>query len=142
MPDFLKLSSEFACTQNIKNVFEQNSVYGIEFFTVESIKDNKGKSISGYFATHIWNKLAAIDKNNYIGSKPNRKGIITDLQKFSLDAELLQTLPLDKRLIFELSNSPCSFIVHQSLYDLLTAENLTGMRFWKVSEWNNNAMFR
>ncbi len=33
-------------------------------------------------------------------------------------------------------------IVHQSLVEAMQAAGLTGMRFWKVSEWDEDAMFR
>lgn len=33
-------------------------------------------------------------------------------------------------------------LVHQSIFEAIQAAGLTGMRFWKVSEWDDNAMFR
>ena len=140
MPDFLMLSSEFACTENVKKLFE--NVYGIEFFSIETIKDNKGKIITGYYATHIWNKLPAIDKQNYIGGKVNRKGYISDLKKFSLDSELLNGIQLEKRLVFELSDSPATYIIHESLYKLIESQKLTGFSFFRVDDWDEDAMFR
>jgi hypothetical protein len=142
MPDFLKLSSEFACTTNLKKLFETNTVFGIEFFPLETVRDNKKKEIKGYHATHIWNKLPAIDKSNYIGGKPNKKGHINDLKKFSLNITLLEEIPLEKRLIFELMDSPAIYIIHQSLYKLIISEKFSGFSFFRVDDWDDNAIFR
>ena len=141
MADLHMLSCEYACSEGFKKVFDENNIYGVEFFPLETITDNKGAVITGYYATHIWNTIRAIDMNNYIGPKPNRKGNIIGIRKFSLDVAI-QEIPLEKRLIFELGDSPVMYIVHQSLQEKLEKAGLKGFRFFRVDDWDEDAMFR
>ena len=141
MADFLMLSADFAGSDKLKNLFEKLNIYGVQFIPIE-VESNKGEVIHGHNAIHFWNRLRAIDKNNYTGEEPNEFGNILDLEKFSLDAEILNNIPLEKRLFFVLAENSNMVIVHQSIYEAIQKENLTGMRFFRVDEWDSDAMFR
>jgi len=141
MADFLMLGSNFAGSANLKNLFDKNNIYGVQFFPVE-IKSNKGEIISGHYAIHFWNKYSAIDKDNYEGEEIDEYGYINDLEKFSLDLNLLNDIPLEKRLVFGLSENPTMILVHESIYSLIEKANLTGLSFFRVDEWDEDAMFR
>ncbi len=141
MPDFLMLNGQFAASEKFKSLFEENNVHGIQFFPIE-ITDNKKRLITGNYAIHPWDKLPAIDKDNYEGDELNRFGKIRSLRRFSLDASLLGTIEQSKRLIFILLEKSSMVIVHRSIVEAMQAAGLTGMRFWKVSEWDEDAMFR
>ena len=69
-----------------------------QFVPVE-ITTNKKKKIERHYAILFWNRLPAIDKNNYEGNAPNRFGRINNLEKFSLDASILNSVHLEKRLV-------------------------------------------
>jgi hypothetical protein len=141
MADLLMLSTLFTVSEKFKVLFEKLGLYGIQFVPVE-IKSNKGDIIQGHYVAHIWNMLQAIDKKNYEGSAPNRFGNILSLEKFSLDANLLESIPLEKRLVFGLAESSTEILVHQSVYDEILSANLTGMKFFRVDDWDDNALFR
>jgi hypothetical protein len=141
MADFLMLGAQFAGSEILKKFFESNKVYGVQFVPIE-ITTNKNEIIKGHYAIHFWNRLRAIDENNYEGGKPDEFGEILDLSRFSLNADLLNSIPIEKRLVFVLEEDAGMILVHQTIYEAIQSENLTGMRFWKVSEWDNNAMFR
>ena len=139
--DLLMLASLFAVSGKFKKTFEEKNIYGIQFVPIE-IKDNQGEVIREHHVFHIWNKLPAIDKNNYEGSEPNRFGNILSLNRFSLDYNVLNALDLDKRLIFGLSENSTMYIVHQSIYDMIQSANLSGMKFFRVDDWDEDALFR
>jgi hypothetical protein len=141
MADLLMLDTDFAGSKKLKTLFETLNIYGAQFVPVE-ITTNKKKTLSGHYAIHFWNRLPALDKNNYEGEEPNMFGNILDLQRFSLDLELLEKLPLEKRLVFLLAENKTLKLVHQSIVEAIQKENLTGMCFWKVCDWDDNAMFR
>ncbi|GHV58856.1 hypothetical protein FACS1894103_1090 [Campylobacterota bacterium] len=141
MADFLMLGAQFAGSETLKKFFERNKVYGAQFVPIE-ITTNKKEIITGHYAIHFHNRLRAIDENNYEGGEPDEFGEILDLSRFSLNAFLLNNIPIENRLVFVLEEDAGMIIVHQSIYEAIRAENLTGMRFWKVSDWDNNAMFR
>ncbi|GHT14891.1 hypothetical protein FACS189426_21900 [Bacteroidia bacterium] len=141
MADLLMLASQLACSEKLKTLFETLTIGGIQFIPIE-ITSNKKETLSGHYAIHFYNRLQAIDTSNYEGSEPNSFGKIRNLQRFSLNEKLLADIPFEQRKVFVLTEKPSMKIVHQSIYEAIQAENLTGMRFWKVSEWDNNAMFR
>ncbi|GAB6008672.1 imm11 family protein [Dysgonomonas reticulitermitis] len=141
MADFLMLDADFSGSEKLKTLFETLNIYGVQFVPVE-ITTNKKEVITGHYAIHFHNRLRAIDENNYEGGKPDRFGTIMDLKRFSLNADLFNNIPAEKRKVFLLEENTGIVIVHQSIYEAIQAENLTGMRFWKVSDWDDNAMFR
>jgi hypothetical protein len=137
MADFLMLGAQFANSEKFKNCFEKLNIYGVQFVPIE-ITSNKGDVISGHYAAHFWNKLSAIDKDNYVGDPLDMFETIPNLSKFSLDAKLLTNIPLEKRLVFGLTEDKTIIIVHQSVYEAIQAANLTGMRFFRVDDWDES----
>ena len=140
MADLLMLASIFGVSEQFKKLFEEMDIYGVQFVSAE-IKSNKGDIIKGHSALHIWNKLPAIDKDNYEGSPVNRFGNILSLSKFSLNSSALEEIDLEKRLIFGLSENSTMYLVHKTIYEAITAANLTGVCFFRVDEWDEDAMF-
>jgi hypothetical protein len=138
--DFLSSGVQRIASGKFKNIFEGQIKYGIQFIPVE-IKDNKGEIISGHYAFHIWNRLRVIDKNNYVGSAPNRFGNILRLEKFSLDPEILKNTTLEKRLVFGLDENNM-IMIHQNVYEVLQAVNLTGLCFFRVDKWDDGVIPR
>ena len=141
MADLLMLATLFAVSKNFKELFEKMNIYGVQFVPVD-IKSNQGTLITGHHVLHIWNKLEAIDKNNYIGGELDMFNSIHDLKKFSLDKNLLNGMPLEKRLVFGLIEKKTIILVHQSVYDTIQSASLTGIKFFRVDEWDDNAIFR
>ncbi len=141
MADLLMLSTNLAASETLKEIFEENKIYGVQFIPLE-IKSNKGVVITGHYVMHVWNKLPAIDKKDYEGGKPNKFGNILDLHKFSLDENLLKDIPFEKRLIFELAENSTITVIHKSLFEKLNAKNLTGILFFRVDDWDANILFR
>ena len=142
MADLHMLASCKAISKGFKDLLEKSDIYGVQFVPIE-IKSNKGELIHDYYAVHFWNKIAAIDKDNYTGSPIDEDfGTIDFLEKFSLDSKTLNDMPLDKRLIFGLIEKKSMILVHKSIYEAITAANLTGICFFRVDEWGDNAMFK
>ncbi|GHU11170.1 hypothetical protein FACS1894151_10820 [Spirochaetia bacterium] len=141
MADFLMLGAQFACSETLRKIFEKNKVYGIQFIPIE-ISSNKKEIIKGHYVIHFWNRLRAIDENNYEGGKPDEFGEILDLNHFSLNEKMLNKIPLEKRLVFVLEEDPGIINVHKSIYDIMVSEKISGFMGCKVSEWNNSIMFK
>lgn len=141
MADLLMLSGQFAVSEKFKQLFEKLDVYGVQFFPVE-IKDRKGDLTKGHYAIHIWNQLPAIDKENYEGSPVDRFGSIDLLKKFSLDIKLMESIAMDKRQIFLLEEDSSMIIICKKIYEAIQSAGLTGMKFFRVDDWDDNAMFR
>jgi hypothetical protein len=140
MADFLMLGVYFAVSKKLKQFFEQKDIYGAIFIPVE-VNHKNGDIVKDYFAMQVWNVLPAVDKNNYEGGDLDRFERINDLQKFSLDAKLLESIPLEKRLVFWL-HEKSMLIIHQSIYEAIQKENFSGVKYYRVDEWDSNVAFR
>ena len=132
--DILFLNGDLAMSEKVKSIFEKMNIYGVQFFPAEIIT-NKKKIIEGHFVFHPWNRISAVDKNNYVGSPITDKGRIDSLQKFSLDENVLGAIPLEKRLVFHLAESSSERLIHKSVYDAIISEKLIGFSFFRVDEW-------
>ncbi len=141
MADLLILDAQYAVSEKLKNILEREEVHGIQFFPAE-IETEKSEIILGHNFMHVWNRLAAIDKKNYKGGKPDELGLILDLESISLNEDLMEKTPFEQRKVIRLAEDPSMLLVHQSIYNAIKEEGLTGMSFWKVSEWDTGAMFR
>jgi hypothetical protein len=139
--DILFLDGDLAVSGKVKSVFENMNIYGVQFFPAQIIT-NKEKVIEGHYIFHPWNRIAVVDKNNYEGDPVDEKGRIDSLHKFSLDEKALSAIPLEKRMCFHLAESKTERLIHQSVYEALVKESVTGFSFFKVSEWDENVMFR
>ncbi len=133
--DILFLQGYLVMSGKVKSVFEKMNIYGVQFFPVQIIT-NKEEIIEGHYIIHPWNRIAAVDKNNYDGSPMDEKGRIDSLERFSLDERVLEAIPFEKRLVFHLAESKTERLIHKSVYEALVKENVTGFSFFKVSEWD------
>ncbi len=139
--DILFVDGDLVVSGKVKSVLEKMNIYGVQFFPVQIIT-NKEEIIDGHYIIHPWNRIAAVDKNNYIGGSVDEKGRISGLEKFSLDEKVLDAIVLEERLVFHLAESKTKRLIHKSVYEALVKENVTGFSFFKISEWDDNAMFR
>jgi hypothetical protein len=141
MADNLHIMYKRVVSEKIKLLFEKLKIQKVQFIPV-SIITNKKQKIEGHYIFHCWNNICAVDKNNYEGGEIDEDGLITDLESFSLDSKVLEKIPLEQRLVFCLSENTDFIIVHQSIYDIMEKEKLTGINFFRVDEWDEDAMFR
>lgn len=141
MPDLSMLGAQYAGSVKLKTLWEKTKIAGVQFIPIE-IESNKGEIIKNHYAIHFSNRLRAIDEKNYEGGEPNRFGLIHDLERFSLNVDLLSGITLDQRLVFVLEEKNSMIIVHRNIYEAIEAEGLTGMRFFRVDEWDDGAIFR
>ena len=139
--DILFLDGDLVVSEKVKLCLEKINIYGVQFFPVE-IETDKKKKVDKYYLFHAWNRISAVDKNNYVGGDINEWGRIQGLDKFSLDKNVIESIFLDKRLIFHLGESTSNILIHKNVYDVLKAENVTGFSFFRIDEWDDNAMFR
>ncbi|MEL6117973.1 hypothetical protein P0Y67_22530, partial [Photobacterium sp. SP02] len=62
------------------------------------------------------------------------------LLKLSLDEEVLDQVPLEKRLVFRLREDP-TFLFHESVVAALRAADLSGLDFRRVDSWSIGSAF-
>ena len=138
LADILHIPNGFVVSEKVKRCIEKMNIYGTQFFPID-VKQYRAKKAEGYYFFRIWNRISAIDKNNYVGDKPNQYGTIYNLEKFSLDKTVMEKISLGKRLAFHLKESTTKRLIHQSVYDALMAENVTGGSFFRMDRWGDDA---
>ncbi len=109
----------------------------VDFYYVD-IKVGE-KVWNDYFMMHIWNNYPAIHKGRSVID-----GTYVDddffLEELSLDEDLLDSIPLNERLVFRLTEKP-RFLFHESVVDILKSANLTGVSFLRVDGFSSGFMF-
>ncbi|MCG2839328.1 hypothetical protein L6J37_21095 [Photobacterium sp. WH77] len=88
---------------------------------------------------HIWNHHKAIHHGR---SKIDGTYVDDDftLEVLSLDENVLDKIPLEKRLVFTLEEKP-KFLFHETVVQALREVNLTGLSFQRVDEWSIGSAF-
>ncbi|GHV54103.1 hypothetical protein FACS1894181_18010 [Bacteroidia bacterium] len=137
IPDFFMLGAVFAGSGKLKNIFEQLRVYGVQFIPVEMSSDVRKKLSGDYYAIHFWNRLRAVDKDNYSGGEPNMYGRIHDLSRFSLEEKILNPIHPRRRLAFVLEENAILLIVHENVCNALTEAGLSGISFCRIDKWES-----
>ncbi len=140
MADILDLSSTYVFSEKIKLLFEKLQIPKLQFIPA-TIITNKKQKVEGHYIFHCWNGIAAVDKQNYVGNPVDEDGLITTLEKFSLDSNALADIELKDRLVFRLEEMPSFFIVHKSVKEAIENEQATGFRFYNIEKWSPSAIF-
>lgn len=141
MADILHLGSTSVLSEKIKTLFEKLSLPKIQFIPTTIITNKKKRIEKGHYIFHCWKGIPAIDKDNYTGNPVDEDGIITILEKFQLDYEVLKNIDEKDRLIFRLAETPSFLIIHKSIKDAIEKEYATGFRFYQISKWSSSAIF-
>ncbi len=141
MVDILDLGSTCVLSEKIKALFDKLKLPKVQFIPTTIITNKKQRIEKGYYIFNSWNGISGIDKNSYIGDPINPRGRILNLKKFSLDADILNKIALDERLLFRLSESPILIIIHKSIKEVLENEQATGFRFYQINKWSPSAIF-
>ena len=142
MADMLYLRSACVLSEKIKDIFERLALPKLQFLPTTIITNKKERIEKGHYIFHCWNGIAAVDKDNYEGDEPDEDGEITTLKKFSLDANVLSSIPFEARALFCLSENSDFILVHQSVKEAIEGEGATGFRFYPIETWNPSAIFQ
>ncbi|MBV7264491.1 hypothetical protein KCG43_20980 [Photobacterium sp. WH24] len=130
-------TAEQLVSDKFRQVLAPFNLPGIDFYQTDIVNDDK--TWSDYYFMHIWNHHQAIDKKRSEISGTYVGGRFT-LLKLSLDEEVLDQVPLEKRLVFTLKEKPV-FLFHQSVVAALRASDLSGLGFRRVDNWSIGSAF-
>ena len=133
MNDILELGSSYAISEKLKQLLEKADLINLQYFPATILKTKK-ESITGYYILHCHNVIPAVDKNNYEGSAVE-DGKIFEIKRFTLDADLLNKIPLHDRLFFRLAENRAYTIIHQSIVDEIKKAEITGILLYSVNNW-------
>lgn len=125
-------------SEKIYNVLEKMEIYGLQLLPT-TIVSREGEEYSGYYALHIHNYIKCVDKE-LSDCKFITNGIL-DAKKIVLDKKILESKPLEERLIFRLDEASGYKLFHISIMEKIMAVDPEGIRFVNIEEWTDAAYF-
>ncbi|WP_120511005.1 hypothetical protein [Photobacterium salinisoli] len=130
-------TAEQLVSEKFRQVLAPFNLPGVDFYQTNIV--NGDKIWSEHYYMHIWNHHQAIHKKRSEISGTYVGGRFT-LLKLSLDEEVLDQVPLEKRLVFTLEEKPV-FLFHESVVAALSAADLSGLGFRRVDSWSIGSAF-
>ena len=140
MTDYHSLP-ESVVSPKISDVLKPMDIYGIQLLPAE-IRNNKTNEIyPDYHLIFVYNRIRCLDMKNAIYTIEEDEDAIESITKLVLDKEILSKIPLEKRLIFLLSEASSMEIYHKSVVDAVLAANPEGVVFKPIEEWFEGVQF-
>ena len=138
--DYHSSAGDSVTSERFYEFIEKLNIKGVQF-----LKGTKGNVIEElkliYYVMHIYNRIACIDRLKSIIEIDKKGGYISDIEKFSIDHKVFDKIPLEDRLIFFLDESVNIKIFHESIVKEIKKMDMKGVRFIKVSDWDDNVAF-
>ncbi|BCE02016.1 imm11 family protein [Marinicellulosiphila megalodicopiae] len=93
-----------------------------------------------YFYMHVYRRIRCIDQKKS-DLDIDETGYIDSIKSISIDAEILNKIPLEERQIFFLDESAYIKLFHQSIVEKIQATDMKGFQFVKVKDWSIHSAF-
>jgi len=130
-------TAEQLVSEKFRQVLAPFHLPGVDFYQTNIV--NGDKIWSEHYYMHIWNHHKAIHHG-----RSEIDGTYVDddftLEVLSLDENVLDKIPLEKRLVFTLEEKP-KFLFHETVVQALRDANLTGLSFQRVDSWSIGSAF-
>ena len=134
MVDYHKSPSS-VISQKIHDVLEKLNLKDIQMIPATiSGKDNE--VFENYWFVNVYNRIPAVDRKKSDYSWNDFLEIANPIKKLVLNEELLNSIPLEDRLVFRLEENSAFEIYHKSVVDAIMATNPEGIQFTKVEDYH------
>jgi hypothetical protein len=131
---------EFVASEKIKNVLEEINPFGIQLIPAEiTVVD---QIYANYWLVYVTNRIEGYLDREESEFVENWAGKIIDMTKILLDSEKITEIPLEKRLIFKLNEFNLHEIIHESIVEKIMDTSPEGVKFWPLTEWDDDAYFK
>lgn len=132
MADYLSGAEDFV-TKRVVSAMQKMDLSGVRFIPTE-LPDKQGGIIKDYLCINVEeNTYEAMDKQK---SDYAYKDNCFLINKIILDKNALESIPLNKRLAFRLSEAPGYNLYHKWLVESIRAINPTGVFFQNIEEYS------
>lgn len=131
----------FLVKEWVRNLFFSRPIYGLQVVPAV-FEDIYGNYHEPLWYLHFYHTLECWHRERSIRAYPDleyEEGEDIELERFSLDENILSPMPLEKRLIFKIveTASPPVTIFHESLVEKFIAKNATGARYFRVDQYTS-----
>ncbi|MFL7033873.1 imm11 family protein [Vibrio lentus] len=131
----------FVVTNKLKELLE-GGLYGSQFFPA-IIQDEQNNAVEGVWALNTFDDLDCVDLKRsqfYMPGDGSKEidgfSIKPDMDNYRLREDVLDAIPENERLIFQLGNtSRGKIFFHQKVVDIFKKHDVKGIKFFKVSEF-------
>lgn len=143
VPDILFDGANMIVKGHIRDFLKEFETPGMQLYPAIYIDDNENWH-DDYWLLNFYDSLDCWDRNNSIYEpEPPDSPIDPDIRKFSLDNQVLDKIPKEQRLVFRMGGSSEAFIfMHQDIVDFLRKINSSGVRFFRISEFECSFEFK
>ena len=137
----------FVVTQKLKELLALG-LYGCQFFPA-MVQDKKNNVVEGLWALNTYEELDCIDfkrSKHFISDDGSTEidgfPIEAEMENYRFREEVLDAIPEKERLIFQVENTSMGEIfVHQKVVDIFKKNNVNGINFFKVSEFEDGDQY-
>ena len=128
-------------SERLKKVLEALNIEEVQFLPTV-ILDKTDNEHEGYYILHTYKEIRCLDKAKSKWEKGDfDEESTSEIDKLVLDNEILDTIPLEKRLMFGLWENRTYLVFHQSVIEKILEISPTGIRVYPISEYDDSLPF-
>ncbi|MBL4898702.1 MAG: hypothetical protein JKX76_03525 [Colwellia sp.] len=142
LSDVLFDGNDLIVTDSIRNKLIQHEINGLQLYPAVYI-DDKNHWHENYWHLCFYERLNCLDKaHSSIDGDIDRTKFNVEVDQFRLEKNVLDAITEEKRLLFKISGVSMGYIfVHQLIVDFFEKNNLSGIRFFKVVDFEEGDQF-
>jgi hypothetical protein len=129
-----RMTASFLISNKLyKSLYDKN-IFGIQFISTTLYEKDIVK-YNDFWYVHIFNYLSLLDMTqSFFATLNDCYEISNELAVIKFNDNLINSISLDKRLIFRLKDVPNYIIVHKSIMDIIMDCNPIGVTFKNIKE--------
>jgi hypothetical protein len=142
MADYHSLP-ESVVSEKIKLVFDQLNIPDVQLFPCTIRNTKTDEIIGGYYVINTYNRIKCMDreKSEWRASVSN-PDLVSGIEKLVLNNEILDEIPLEKRLVFALKDNAAEQLFHVSVVQKIMETHPTGLKPYPLCSWDSSAPFK
>jgi hypothetical protein len=125
-------------SKKIFDVLEPQNIEGIQLLP-SIIRGKNDELFHNYWAIHIFKRIKCVDDK--LSDCIVKSIRLSRVKKLVLDKKILESIPLNKRLIFRLKEDFAYQLFHVSIVESIMAVNPEGIRFTNIEKWHEGSFF-
>ncbi|MFV0353069.1 MAG: imm11 family protein [Oscillospiraceae bacterium] len=116
-------------SKRMKETMEEMQLKNVQFLPTQ-MKDYEGGLHDDYFIVHVYNMVAALDKEKSDWSpSPFDESMVGLVDKLVLDNSVIDAIPLEERLLIELEEDRTHVLYHHSIAQKILDMSPIGLTF-------------
>lgn len=129
-----------AFSKKFIDIVQSFSPKGNQFIPATIYDPKNKKDYPDYFYIHTYAHIVCLDREK---SEIDifDDGDVLSVDGVSFDTAIMESIPLEERLIFRLGEWNVLRFIHKSIVDKLIAEGITGIRFVSAADYNAGSAF-